>query len=118
MVGHVNLEEQVDADFSRARRRATLRRAGTRLRSDKASDGLPCLGGVRELPGAAGRVYRGTRTVPVVPTPPRTDEKPNGRTSTKKPSDREQPMMRESGSIHNREERIQVRWGCPRTRHR
>ena len=51
MVGHVNLEEQVDVDFSRASRRATLRRAGTRLRGDNASDGLPCLGEVRELPG-------------------------------------------------------------------
>ena len=30
MVGHVNLEEQVDADFSRARRSGALRRAGTR----------------------------------------------------------------------------------------
>ena len=43
MVGHVSLEEQVDADFSHARRKATLRRAGPRLRSDNASDGLPCL---------------------------------------------------------------------------
>ncbi len=54
MVGHVNLEEQVDADFSRTRRSGALRRAGTRLRGDNASDGLPCLGGVRELPGAVG----------------------------------------------------------------
>jgi hypothetical protein len=111
MVGLVNLEEQVDADFSRTRRSGALRRAGSRLRSDNASDGLPCLGGVRELPGAVGQVCRGTRTVPVVPTPPRTDEKPNGRTSTKVPADREEPKMRESGRAHDREETIQVRWG-------
>ncbi len=69
------------------------------------------MGEVRELPGAVGRVCRGTRTVPVVPTPPRTDEKPNERTSTKQPADREEPKMRESGRAHDREERIQVRWG-------
>jgi hypothetical protein len=47
----------------------------------------------------------------VVPTPPRTDERPNRRTSIEKPADREEPKMRESGSAHDREERIQVRWG-------
>ncbi len=113
MVGHVNLEVQGDADFSRARRRATLRRAGSSLRGDNASDGLSCLGEVRELPRSVGRVYRGTRTVPVVLTQPRTEEKPNGRTSTKEPADREEPKMRESGRTHNREERIEVRWGLP-----
>ena len=52
-----------------------------------------------------------TRTVPVVSTPPRTDEKLNGRTSTKEPADRVEPKMRESGRAHDREETIQVRWG-------
>ena len=52
-----------------------------------------------------------TRTVPVVPTPPRTDEKLNGRTSTKELADREEPKMRESGRAHGREETIRVRWG-------
>ncbi len=51
MVGHVNLKKQVDADFSRTRRRATLRRAGTRLRGDNASGGLSCLGGSESCPG-------------------------------------------------------------------
>ena len=40
MVGYMRLEEQVDADFSRARRRAMLRRMWSRLRIDNASDGL------------------------------------------------------------------------------
>jgi hypothetical protein len=52
-----------------------------------------------------------TRTVPVVPTPPRTDEKLNGRTSTKEPTDREEPKMRESGRARDREETIEVRLG-------
>ena len=52
-----------------------------------------------------------TRTVPVVPTPPRTDEKLNGRTSIKEPTGREEPKMRESGRPHDMEETIQVRWG-------
>ena len=113
MVGHVNLEEHVEVASPAPAETAPSGESGTRLRRDNASDGLPCLSEVRELPGALGRVYRGTRTVPVVPTPPRTDEKPNGRTSTKEPADREEPKMRESGSAHDREERIQVRWGLP-----
>jgi hypothetical protein len=40
MVGYMCLEEQVDADFSRARRKALLRRMRARLRRDSASDGL------------------------------------------------------------------------------
>jgi hypothetical protein len=34
MIGYMSLEEQVDVDFSRARRRATLRRLAARLRRD------------------------------------------------------------------------------------
>ena len=40
MVGYMSLEEQVDADFSRARRRALLRQVRTRLRRDNASEWL------------------------------------------------------------------------------
>jgi hypothetical protein len=67
MVGYISLEEQVDVDFSRARRKALLGRVGTRLRRrDAASDRLLCFDDVRKIPGAPlGRVYRGTRTVPV-----------------------------------------------------
>jgi hypothetical protein len=65
MVGHTNLEDQVDADFADARRRALLRRMRTRQRSDNASDGLLCFDDLGKIPGAPARVYRGMRTVPV-----------------------------------------------------
>jgi hypothetical protein len=65
MVGHMNLEVQVDADFSRAHRRALLRRIGTRLRSDSASERLLCFDDLRKIPGAMGRIHRGMRTVSV-----------------------------------------------------
>jgi hypothetical protein len=66
MVGYMSLEEQVDADFSRARRKALLRRIGARLQRDTASDGLLCFDDVRKIPGAIGRIDRGMRTVAVV----------------------------------------------------
>lgn len=66
MVGYMSLEEQVDADFSRARRRALVRRVGTSLRRGGASDGLLCFDDLRKISGAAvGRIDRGTSTVPV-----------------------------------------------------
>jgi hypothetical protein len=64
MVGHVNLREQVDRDFVRARRRAFLRRAMARLRRNPTPTTLPCFGEVSEALGARGRVYLGSRTVP------------------------------------------------------
>jgi hypothetical protein len=63
MIGHMNLEVQVDVDFSRARRRALLRRIGARLRRHRAWDGLLCSDDVRKIPGAIGRIDRGMRTV-------------------------------------------------------
>ena len=66
MVGHMNLEEQVDADFSRARRRALLRRIGSRLQRNNPSEGLLlCFDDLRKIPEAMGRIDRGLRTVPV-----------------------------------------------------
>jgi hypothetical protein len=66
MVGYMSLEEQVDADFSRARRRALLRQVRTRLRRDNASEWpLLCFDDLGKIPWASGRVYRGTRTVPL-----------------------------------------------------
>jgi len=66
MVGHTNLEVQVEADFSDALRRALLRRVATRLRRDNASEGLLlCFDDLRKVPGASARVYRGRRTVSV-----------------------------------------------------
>jgi hypothetical protein len=65
MIGHTSLEEQVDADFSRARRMALLRRMRTRLQRDASSDGLLCFDEVRKMSGVPARVDRGMRTVPV-----------------------------------------------------
>ena len=65
MVGYMSAEEQVDADFSRARRRALLGRIRARLRRDTAPDGLRCFDDVRKLPRAAGGIHRGMRTVSV-----------------------------------------------------
>src|SRR5215217_7399997 len=66
MGGYMSLEEQVDADFSRARRRALLRKVRIRLRRDTASDELLlCFDDLRNFPGALWRIYRGIRTVPV-----------------------------------------------------
>jgi hypothetical protein len=66
MVGYMSLEEQVDKDFIRARRKALLKRIGARLRrSDAASDRPLCFDELKKLPGAMGRIHRGMRTVPV-----------------------------------------------------
>ena len=65
MVDCMRLEEQVDMDFSLARRKALLGHRGSRLKRRFFADGLLCFDEVRELPGASSRVYRGTRTVPV-----------------------------------------------------
>jgi hypothetical protein len=65
MVGYMRLEEQVDADFPRARRRALLRKVRFRLRRNYAWEGLLCFDDLRKIPGAVGRIYRGTRTVSV-----------------------------------------------------
>jgi hypothetical protein len=65
MIVHMSLEEQVDADFSRARRKALLGRIGARLRRDAVSSRLLCFDEVRPHPGAVARIHRGMRTVPV-----------------------------------------------------
>jgi hypothetical protein len=66
MIGYINLEERVDRDFRLARRKALLGWIGDRLRRrDAASNRLLCFDEVRKICGAVGRVYRGTRTVPV-----------------------------------------------------
>ena len=65
MIGYMSLEEQVEADFSRARWRAFFRRMGARLRKDPISDRLPCFEEVRKKLGAVGRVHLGRRAVRV-----------------------------------------------------
>jgi len=58
----MSIQEQVDADFDRARRRAFLRGVRARLRSDLASDRLLCFEEVSKTLGALNRVHLG-RTV-------------------------------------------------------
>jgi hypothetical protein len=65
MVRYMNLEVQVDADFSRAHRKALLRQVRIRMQRDNASEGLLCFDDLRKIPGAVGRIYRGLRTVPL-----------------------------------------------------
>jgi hypothetical protein len=65
MVGCANLEEQVDKDFARARRRALLQRRRTRLRRDSTSNQSLCFDDLRKIPGAMGSIYRGLRAVSV-----------------------------------------------------
>ena len=65
MVGYMNLEEQIDADFSRASRKALLGRVRTRLQRGNAAIQLLCFDDLRRIPGALGRIHRGIRTVPV-----------------------------------------------------
>lgn len=67
MVGYMSLEEQVDRDFSFARRKAHLKRIGAVLRrKDAASTRLLCFDDLRQLPsGAVGGIHRGLSTVPV-----------------------------------------------------
>ena len=69
VVGYMSLEERVDADFSRARRKTLLRNVRIHLRRDAASDGLMIsLDNLRKIPGAVGRIHRGRRTVSVAQT--------------------------------------------------
>jgi hypothetical protein len=63
MVGYMSVEEQVDADFSRARRRAFLRRISARLRKGRTSNHLACFEEVSNKVGAVGGIRRGRRTV-------------------------------------------------------
>jgi len=56
---------QADKDFSRARRRAFLRRIGSYLRNDPASNQLLSFDEVKSALGAVEQVYLGMRTVEV-----------------------------------------------------
>ena len=65
MFGYM-LEEQVDKDFSLARRKALLGQISARLRRDAAPNRLLlCFDELRKVAGAMGRIYQGMRTVPV-----------------------------------------------------
>ena len=66
MIPYMNLNEQVDADFTRARRQARLRAAVARIRRKHASNGLLSFDDVRtELLVADNRLHQGMRVVEV-----------------------------------------------------
>jgi hypothetical protein len=65
LIPYMDLNEQVDADFTRARRRARLRALGARLRSEHSSNRLLSFDDVRRELAANNRLHRGTRVVEV-----------------------------------------------------
>ena len=65
MIPYMDLNEQVDADFTRARRRARLRALVARIRREQASNRLLSFDDVRREFAANNRLHRGTRVVEV-----------------------------------------------------
>src|SRR5688572_20795950 len=63
MIPYMNLNEQVDADFTRARRRARLRAVVARIRRDHVSNKLLSFDDKRREFAANNRRQRGTRVV-------------------------------------------------------
>jgi hypothetical protein len=63
MIPYMDLNEQVDSDFTRARRRALLRRVLARLRKKPASNELLCFDDQRRVLQANNRRYLGRRVV-------------------------------------------------------
>ena len=65
MIPYMNLNEQVDAAFTRARRRARLRALVARIRGEHTSNRLLSFDDVRREHAANNRLHRGTRVVEV-----------------------------------------------------
>ena len=65
MVGYVNMEEQVDFDFTRARHKAFLRRVRARVFGDSGSTRMHSLEDASSRIGAFNRVRLGRRVVAV-----------------------------------------------------
>ncbi len=65
MVGCMSLEEQVDSHFTRARRRAFVRRMKARLRKGLACNWLLSFDEVKSSLEASNQVHLGMRVVPV-----------------------------------------------------
>ena len=65
MIPYMDLNEQVDADFTRARRRARLRALVARIRREHSSNRLLSFDEVRKELVANNRLHRGTRVVEV-----------------------------------------------------
>ena len=63
MIPYMDLNEQVDADFTRARRRARLRAVAARIRREHSSNRLLSFDDLRRELAANNRLYRGTRVV-------------------------------------------------------
>jgi hypothetical protein len=63
MIPYMDLNEQVDADFTRARRRARLRALVARIRQEHTSNRLLSFDHVRRELAANNRLHRGTRVV-------------------------------------------------------
>jgi hypothetical protein len=63
MIPYMDLNEQVDADFTRARRRARLRALVARIRREHAPNRLLSFDDVRREHAANNRLHRGTRVV-------------------------------------------------------
>jgi hypothetical protein len=65
LIPYMDLNEQVDSDFTRARRRAFLRRVLARLRNGPASNQLLSFDEVRRALLANNRIHLGTKVVEV-----------------------------------------------------
>ena len=65
MIGYVDIEEQVDADFTRALRRAFFYRLGARLRGDPSSFLAPSFEEAARTSGARNKLRLGRRVVAV-----------------------------------------------------
>jgi hypothetical protein len=65
MIPYMDLNEQVDADFTRARRRARLRAVLARIRREHSSNRLLSFDDLRRELAANNRLQRGTRVVEV-----------------------------------------------------
>jgi hypothetical protein len=63
MIGYMSIEEQVDIDFIRARRRAFLRRVRARLRRDASSTALASFEEASRKMGGQGGVRLGRKVV-------------------------------------------------------
>jgi hypothetical protein len=65
MIPYMDLNEQVDADFTRARRRARLRAVVAHIRREHASNRLLSFDDLRRELAANNRLHRGARVVEV-----------------------------------------------------
>jgi hypothetical protein len=65
MIGYMSIEEQVDADFTRAFRRAFVHRVGARLRGDPSSSRASSFEEAAKTLGARNKVPLGRRVVAV-----------------------------------------------------